>query len=232
MGQSAAQNYTIATSEGAAAAPGVMLVAGSQTDDTTSPVTLPAGFVFSVYGSPLTQLSADTNGILGFNAASGSSNAGNGPLPAGIYATPSLVAHWDDLDGSLGSTNGGGIYTAVSGNAPNRIFDIEWRMTRYRANAVPTDPSINFTVRLYETTNLIEVVYTTVSGDAGGSNGSSATIGVQAASSGTQFTQFSNNTATLAAGRKLTFTRAAAVCNVGPGVCTDPATIIFKNGFE
>lgn len=232
VGQSAAQNYTIATSEGAAAAPGVTLVAGSQTDDTTSPVTLPAGFVFSVYGSPLTQLSADTNGILGFNAASGSSNAGNGPLPAGIYATPSLVAHWDDLDGSLGSTNGGGIYTAVSGNAPNRIFDIEWRMTRYRANAVPTDPSINFTVRLYETTNLIEVVYTTVSGDAGGSNGSSATIGVQAASSGTQFTQFSNNTATLAAGRKLTFTRAAAVCNVGPGVCTDPATIIFKNGFE
>ncbi len=232
VGQSAAQNYTIATSDGAAAAPGVTLVAGSQVDDATVPVTLPAGFAFSVYGSPLTQLSADTNGILGFNAASGSSNAGNGPLPAGIYSTPSLVAHWDDLDGSLGATTGGGIYTAVSGIAPNRIFDIEWRMTRYRANAVATDPSINFTVRLYETTNLIEVVYTTVSGDAGGSNGSSATIGVQAASSGTQFTQFSNNTPTLAAGRKLSFTRAAAVCNVGPGVCADPATIIFKNGFE
>jgi len=232
VGQSAAQNYTIATTDGAVAAPGTTLVPGTQDDDITVPVTLPAGFAFSIYGTPLTQLRADTNGILGFNAASGASNAGNGPLPAGIFSTPSLVAHWDDLDGSPGATTGGGVYTTVTGNAPNRIFDIEWRMTRYRDNAVATAPSIIFTVRLYETTNLMEIVYTTVSGDAGGSNGSSATIGVQAAPSGTQFTQFSNNTATLAAGRKLSFTRAAGVCNVGPGVCTDPATIIFKNGFE
>lgn len=232
VGQSAAQNYTIATSEGAAAAPGTTLVAGSQDDDVILPVTLPPGFAFEIYGTPLTQLRADTNGILGFNAASGASNAGNGPLPAGIFSTPSLVAHWDDLDGSPGATTGGGIYTAESGIAPNRIFDIAWRMTRYRANAVVTAPTIIFTVRLYETTNLMEVVYTNVSGDASGSNGSSATIGVQAASSGTQFTQFSNNTASLAAGRKLSFTRAAGLCNIGSGVCADPATIIFKNGFE
>ena len=232
VGQSAAQNYTIAVSDGAAAAPGSTLVVGSQDDDVTVPVTLPAGFAFSIYGTPVTQLRADTNGILGFNAATGTSSAGNGPLPAGIFSTPSLVAHWDDLDGSVGATTGGGIYTAVSGVAPNRIFDIEWRMTNYRDNAVATAPTVIFTARLYETTNLVEVVYTNVTGDASGSNGSSATIGVQAASSGTQFTQYSNNTASLAAGRKLSFTRAAPVCNVGPGVCTDPAAIIFRNGFE
>ncbi len=232
VGQSIAQNYTIVTSEGAAAAPGTVLLAGSQDDDAIVPVTLPAGFAFSIYGTPLTQLRADTNGILGFNAASGASSAGNGPLPAGIFSTPSLVAHWDDLDGSVGATTGGGIYTAVSGAAPNRIFDIEWRMTNYRDNAVATAPTIIFTARLYETTNLMEIVYTNVSGDASGSNGSSATVGVQAASSGTQFTQFSNNTASLAAGKKLSFTRAPGVCNVGPAVCTDPATIFLRNGFE
>ena len=235
VGQAASQNYTIATSEGAAAVLGSTLVAGSQDDDVTVPVTLPAGFAFSIYGTPVTLLRADTNGILGFNATSGASSAGNGPLPAGIFSTPSLVAHWDDLDGSVGATTGGGVYTAVSGVAPNRIFDIEWRMTRYRDSAIASAPTIVFTIRLYETSNLMEVVYTTVVGNNGqtnGTNGNSATIGIQAAASGTQFTQFSNDTASLAAGRMLSFTRAAGVCNVGPGVCADPATIILRDGFE
>ena len=214
---------------------GSALVPGSQDDDITVPLALPATFAFSIYGTPVTQLRVDTNGILGFNALSGASSAGNGPLPAGIFSTPSLVAHWDDLDGSPGATTGGGVYTSESGVAPNRIFNIEWRMTRYRDNAVATAPTIIFTVRLYETTNLMEIVYTNVVGNNGqtnGTNGDSATIGVQAAASGTQFTQFSNDTASLAAGRKLTFIREAGVCNIGPGVCTDPATIIFRNGFE
>ena len=235
VGQTAAQNYTITTSENASAVLGSALVPGSQDDDITVPLALPATFAFSIYGTPVTQLRVDTNGILGFNALSGASSAGNGPLPAGIFSTPSLVAHWDDLDGSPGATTGGGVYTSESGVAPNRIFNIEWRMTRYRDNAVATAPTIIFTVRLYETTNLMEIVYTNVVGNNGqtnGTNGDSATIGVQAAASGTQFTQFSNDTASLAAGRKLTFIREAGVCNIGPGVCTDPATIIFRNGFE
>ena len=237
VGQPAASNYAIATSEGAPAAPGATLVAGSQDDDTTVPITtLPADFAFSIYGTPVTLLRADTNGILGFNATTGASSAGNGPLPAGIFSTPSLVAHWDDLDGSTNATIGGGVYTAVSGTAPNRIFDIEWRMTRYIPNAVLGPPTIVFTVRLYETSNLIEIVYTNVVGNIGqnnsaGSNGVSATIGIQAAPNGTQLTQFSFDTASLAANRKLSFTRAAGSCQQGPGVCVDPGTI-FRDGFE
>ena len=109
-------------------------------------------------------------------------------------------------------------------------------MTRYRNAAVATAPTIVFTARLHETSDLIEVIYTNVTGNTGqqggtGSNGSSATVGIQAAASGTQFTQFSNETASLAAGRKLSFTRAAAICSPGPQTCLDP-NAIFKNSFE
>jgi hypothetical protein len=235
VGQPAAANYAIAVSESAPAAPGSVLVAGTQDDDITAPVALPSGFAFSIYGTPVTQLSADTNGILGFNTAAGASSAGNGPLPAGIFATPSVVAHWDDLDGSVGATIGGGVYTAVSGSAPNRIFDIEWRMTRFVPDAVLGPPTIIFTIRLHETSNLIEIVYTNVIGNLGqngpGTNGNSATVGIQAASTGTQFTQFSVDTASLAANRKLSFTRAAGSCQQGASVCIDPS-VLFKNGFE
>jgi hypothetical protein len=86
-------------------------------------------------------------------------------------------------------------------------------------------------MRLHETTNLIEVVYTTVTGNGGGANGVSATVGIQAANTGTQFTQFSLNSASLAAGRKLTYTRADGICNPGPQTCFDP-NAIFKNSFE
>ena len=236
VGQAVAANYTITTSEGAPPALGSTLVAGSQDDDETLAVSLPENFAFSIYGTPVTLLRADTNGILGFNATTGASSAGNGSLAAGIFSTPSVVAYWDDLDGSTNATIGGGVYTAVSGNAPNRIFDIEWRMTRYVPNAVPSAPTIVFTVRLHETSNLIEIVYTNVIGNLGqdngvGSSGSSATIGIQAAASGTQLTQFSVDTASLIASRKLSFTRAPGSCQQGPGVCVDPDSV-FKNGFE
>jgi hypothetical protein len=87
-------------------------------------------------------------------------------------------------------------------------------------------------VRLHETSNRIEVFYTTVTGNGGGASGSSATVGIQAAGSGTTLTTFSNNTSALSAGQKLTVTRAPGVCSVGPNVCGELPEAIFENGFE
>src|SRR5439155_11548291 len=76
-----------------------------------------------------------------------------------------------------------GIYTSLSGTAPNRIFNIEWR-----ANFDSTNDHIaNFELRLYEGSGRFDFVYDQV--DYGGGY---ATIGVQ--DGGSLYTQFACNT--------------------------------------
>ncbi|MBK8284808.1 MAG: hypothetical protein IPK97_07895 [Ahniella sp.] len=233
IGQPAATNYTFASETGASAPVGVTFVAGSQDDDSIVTVTLPASFNFSIYGTPLTQLRADTNGVLIFNAGSATSTATNGGLPVSAYSAPALFALWDDLDMSTTVVSGGGIYTQVNGTAPNRTFDIQWRARRWQNGAAtPTIPSMDFTVRLHETNNRIELFYATVTGNGGGGSGASATIGVQGAGTGSVFTLFSNGTASVSIGSKITATRAPAICTVGPGTCGALPNNVFANGFE
>lgn len=234
VGQPAATNYTIATDNGVGTISGGALVAGSQDDDVRLAVSsYPAGFAFSVYGTPVTSIYASTNGVLSFNGNGGSSSAAsNAPLPTGEFTTASLFALWDDLDMSASVATGGGIYTQENGVAPNRSFDIEWRAKRYQTGGTLGAPTMVFMIRLHETTNLVEVFYTTLTGNNGGANGSSATVGIQTvAPVGTTFTQFSSNTASLSAGQRLSYTRAAGTCNPGPGVCANP-DIVFRDGFE
>jgi hypothetical protein len=75
-----------------------------------------------------------------------------------------------------------GIYTSVSGSAPNRIFNIEWR-ARFIATSQHT---ANFEIRLYETTGAIEFVYGWVSYVGG-----YASIGVQ--DGATRYTTYACN---------------------------------------
>lgn len=233
VGQPPATNYSIASDSAAGTISGGTLVAGSQDDDARLAVAaFPAGFAFSIYGTPVTSLYASTNGVLSFNGTGGTTSAAsNGALPSNDFSTAALFAFWDDLDMSAGVTTGGGIYTAINGAAPNRTFDIEWRARRYNSSG-SSAPTVQFMIRLHETSNLIETYYTNVTGNNGGGGGNSATVGIQtSAPAGTTFTQFSANTASLSAGQRLAYTRAPGVCVTGPGVCFDP-NAIFKNGFE
>ena len=65
--------------------------------------------------------------------------------------------------------SGFGIFTSVSGTAPNRIFNIEWR-----AQYFPGSGSAGFELRLYEGQLRFDVIYGTVS-----NGNTSATAGVQ-----------------------------------------------------
>lgn len=233
IGQPASSNYVFASTSGVAAVNGSTLIVGSQADDAALGVTLPAAFAFNVYGTPVTQLRVTTNGVVLFNTAGGSATANTAPLPTSTYSTPTLFAHWDDLDMRTANVTGGGIYSATSGVAPNRTVDLEWRAARYRSSTpTPLSPTIVFTVRLHETTNLIEVIYSTLTGNGGGANGGAAIVGIQETGSGTSFTQFSANAAVLTAGQKLAATRPAGICSPGPAMCLDAMELIFKNGFE
>src|SRR5439155_13539480 len=86
----------------------------------------------------------------------------------------SIYPYWDDLRTDTGTgcsayTSGCGVFTSITGSAPNRIFNIEWRAIYFGANA----SQANFELRLYEGQSRFDVIYGTNTGNA------SATGGVQ-----------------------------------------------------
>jgi hypothetical protein len=164
-----------------------------------APIQLP--FPVSYYGQVFTQARASSSGNLQFVGQNGLGY--NYCLPHPEYNN-TIFGYWDEMH-----TNVGGIYTSVTGTAPNRVFNIEWR------GHLITDPSINFTIRLFEDlSGRVEIVY----GDIA-ANGSDATIGVQYGT-GVRFTQYSCNQPSVAPGVKLTFTQPAC----GPVTTPTPGT--------
>ena len=147
---------------------GGTLVSGSNNRgayDYVVSVTLPFSFYFlnTTYASGFS-LKAGTCGYLSFN---GSTYTG-GPTYNyyGYYwisnlsgnSRPSynkvIIAYGADLQ-TAGVTDGG-IYTMVSGSAPNRVFTVEWRV---QGSYYPAGNPGNFQVKLYERNGNIEYFY-------------------------------------------------------------------------
>ena len=104
----------------------------------------------------------------------------------GLTHNYSIYPYWDDL---YLVNSPSGIFTSISGTAPNRIFNIEWR-----AQYFPGSGSAGFELRLYEGQTRFDVIYGTVS-----NGNTSATAGVQ--KDDTTFTQyFCNGTGGAATG--------------------------------
>ncbi len=135
---------------------------GNHCDDCTTRITLP--FPIGFYGVTYTSANVSSNGNLQF--ASSNPDYTNDCPPAPGFG-PTIFAHWDDL---LTNTAGSGVFTRVSGAAPFRIFDVEWRATYYSDGA-----SVNFTLRFFENLDYIELYFNTAS-----QHGAGATLGIQA----------------------------------------------------
>jgi hypothetical protein len=158
---------------------------GNHGDDVTSSITLP--FSVSLYGASYNTAILSSNGNLQLTGSSAEYT--NQCLPAGGMGVM-LSPHWDDL-----MTTSGGIFTSVTGTAPNRVLNIEWRAGYYPS----TTPTLNFEIRLLENNSHFEFVYGAVP-----QAGAGATVGVQPAS-GIPL-QFGCNTGGLTQGTRLTFT--------------------------
>ncbi len=157
-------NYGYLIGTGATLVPGTSFVAGSNCDDCSAPVDLP--FFAHFYDQNFNSVNVISNGSLQFT---GSNTAfTNACIPVTGF-TYTLFAYWDDL---LLTTSGDGVYTSVSGSAPNRIFNIEWRGCYYSGGIC--GGRIDFEVRLYEFDQRIDVIFGTVENGNG-----SATGGVQ-----------------------------------------------------
>jgi hypothetical protein len=135
---------------------------GNHGDDTVTTVALP--FPFTLYGQTFTSVNLSSNGNAQFVTTD--TDFTNQCLPWSSHDY-TIYPYWDDL---YLVNSGFGIFTSVSGTAPNRIFNIEWRAQYY-----PGSGSANFELRLYEGQNSrFDVIYGTVTG-----GNTSATAGVQ-----------------------------------------------------
>ncbi|HET9493032.1 MAG TPA: S-layer homology domain-containing protein [Chloroflexia bacterium] len=124
---------------------------GNHCDNCTSDLILP--FSVTLYDRAFSRARVGSNGTLGF--AGNTNPATNNCLPNNSF-NYAILPYWDDLDTSSRTACNGpcGIYISVSGSAPSRIYNIEWRAT-LRGGSRP----VNFEVRLYENRNRIDLVY-------------------------------------------------------------------------
>ncbi len=192
-------DYTVVTSTGTLD-PGATDI-GNHGDDTVTGITLP--FPITFYDRTFVTATVSSNGNLQF--VSSNNQWVNGPLPTGAF-NYAILPHWSDLTtDNTGNCPTCGVFTSVTGTAPNRVFNIEWR-----ANYLEGGP-LNFEIRLFEGRTHLEVVYGAISappppGDSpdrgakaaqakpgpAASGGDYATIGVQQGANG-RVTQYAYN---------------------------------------
>jgi len=126
---------------------------GNNTDDGDTFVALP--FSFPLYDQTYNGVNVNSNGRLDFVTVNEPNGFASACLPAPPNVGPfdyTIFGLWSDYrtdivgEGCANFASGCGIFTSVSGSAPNRIFNIEWRVV-YFADHTQT---ANFEVRLYE----------------------------------------------------------------------------------
>ena len=127
---------------------------GNHCDDCNTAVTLP--FPFQLYDQVYNSVQVSSNGHLDFVVPNEPGGFITNCLPAPPNIGPydfTVFSVWQDQRTDFGlsgcaSFPGGncGVFTSVSGSAPNRIFNIEWRTVLFADN----NATQNHEVRLYE----------------------------------------------------------------------------------
>jgi hypothetical protein len=189
--------YTTATGTGTIT-PGDTDI-GSHCDDCATLVAFP--FPVSVYGQTFNSAQLSSNGSVDLIGSQAPFTHGCQVLPNTLWSR-AILPYQDDLrtdanPGCSGFPGGNcGIFTSVTGTAPNRQFNMEWRAVHF----ADTTAAANFEVVLYESLTSFDVIYGATS-----DSGLDETSGVQAGSAGPA-TTFSCGTATLTDGLKVTYT--------------------------
>lgn len=132
---------------------------------------IPVGFNFSYLGTSYSVVSVSTNGFVGLTQSL-SSYPMNSLATAGIPTPrPILAPLWDDLNLNAASN----IQYLTSGAVGSRVFVVQWSNVFWDKNA--SSAAISFQLRLYETTGVIEFVYSQLPGSVSAASGG-ASIGI------------------------------------------------------
>jgi hypothetical protein len=128
---------------------------GNHGDDVVT-TGIPIGFDFEYYGVTYNSCSLSSNGNLQFNSTENGSNGYDNIPTTNLYTFgPTLFPWWGDLNTTILS-GGEGIFTQIVGTPGSRIFIAEWKCYYYGGF---TPHAVNFQIRLYEGTNVIEFTY-------------------------------------------------------------------------
>ncbi len=136
------------------------------TQDDNRSAAVDIGFDFWYLGVRYTQFSVCTNGYMDFSSSTsdGNSSGAFGYDNARFTnTTPTALAvapMYDDLTAQGGSEAlGNSLKYLTTGSAPNRVLTVEWINIAVYNNVTP---SLNFQVKIYESTGIIEFVYGTM----------------------------------------------------------------------
>jgi len=132
---------------------------GNHCDDCAELVALP--FPYQLYDTIFTSVWVGSNGNLSFGTVNGAFNVPCIPVPGATYT---IGPFWtDQCTGDCFNVicDGCGIFTSISGTAPNRSFNIEWRTSYY--NSGGHGVRLNYEVRLYEEETHFDVIYQIIS---------------------------------------------------------------------
>lgn len=176
-----AVTYTSINLTGSSFASWRNLTANTQ-DDNRSDFT-DIGFDFWYDGTRYTQFSVSTNGFLDFSTSTddggpqadnfGYQNTAFTAANAANATRPAIAPFYDDLTAQGGvAALGNSIKYFLSGSAPNRTLTIEWINMAVYNNV---SPSLNFQVKLVETSGVIIIHYGTMTS---GSNTFSYSMGL------------------------------------------------------
>jgi hypothetical protein len=153
--------------------PGVTDI-GNHTDDGDTFITVP--FPVTLYDQIFTSAQAGSNGHLTFGTDNPDFTITCSPF--GLSGTTFVLApYWgDQCTGACGgiTCDSCGIFTAVTGSAPNRIFYIEWRTQYYDQ----TTPLLDYEIALFEDGSAPEFIYGNVV-PAPGTNDSELVVGAK-----------------------------------------------------
>ncbi len=145
---------------------------GGATNDDNRSIFTPIGFDFWYLGVRYANFCASTNGFIDLsNSANvGTAGAAYGPANGNEFSVGgtggtmlALAPIYDDLwpSGQGTAPLATTMFYQLSGSPPNRVLTVEWQgMEKYKGAPYWTTPSsLNFQVKLYETSGLIEFVY-------------------------------------------------------------------------
>ncbi|MCB9169886.1 MAG: lamin tail domain-containing protein [Flavobacteriales bacterium] len=186
-------------------------------DDGEGNITFPS---FTYNGVAYTGARVGSNGAMAFGATTGDVGFTNAALPTTVINTTFLAPWWDD-GYQITADAASQVYTEQVGD----LFIIQWNNYGHCCtNTAGVD--ITYQVQLDVVTNTIYFAYDDVTyGGAQAANdlGASATIGIQW--SGTDFLQYSFNTAGIAAGQVISFTPVTAIYSWVPSTYLDDPSI-------
>ena len=169
--QAQATNYTVAGAANTTTAYTDLAGTGTaittvNTDDANS-TAQPIGFSFTFNGTSFTQFILNTNGFIKLGATA--------PSAAAMYldetTTSSVIDPFEstpdtyiiaplNIDLTAGTAGGTEYRVATTGTAGSRVCTVQWKNVQDKANVNPTQyANLSFQVRLYEGTNIVELVY-------------------------------------------------------------------------